>query len=80
MTVWVVYFKGTNRGAYVVAPTCAAAKEAFEARYDAGHPIRARHEQNVEKSHFPETVVLLPHDPRLSELGLRYADSRKGDN
>jgi hypothetical protein len=77
MTVWVVYFKDTGRGVYVAAPTCAAAKEAFVARYGTEHTIRARHRKNVEKAQFPSTEVLSSGDPRLVTLGLRYAKNKE---
>ena len=78
MTVWIVYFKNTEEGTYVAAPTCEAAKKAFQALYGADHTVRALHIMDVDKADFPETVVLSPHDPRLSALGLRYAQSKKG--
>jgi hypothetical protein len=78
MTIWMVYFKDTNQGAYVVAPTCEAAKEAFQARYEAKRLLRALHVKNVNKGLFPETAVLSPHDPRLSMLGLSYAKKKGG--
>jgi hypothetical protein len=72
MTVWQVRLKDTNEGAYIVAPTCAAAKEVFHALYGDGFLIRARHIKNVEKTDFPSAAVLLPGDPRLAALRLRY--------
>ena len=72
MTGWVIYFKGTNQGAYVAAPTCAEAKNAFCAAHGKEHLLRARRVKNVDKSLFPSTTVLSPGDPRLVALSLKY--------
>jgi hypothetical protein len=81
MTVWMVYFKGTGEGAYVIAPTCKAAKEAFQEVYSAKDGIgycvvpeflKAVHVRNVSAADYSETAVLTPGDPRLLALRLRY--------
>jgi hypothetical protein len=83
MTIWGVYFEGSSRGAYVIAPTCKAAKEAFQevfpAKDDCGYYVRvglellkAIHVRNVSAADYPETAVLLSGDPRLAALGLSY--------
>jgi hypothetical protein len=77
MTVWMVYFKDKNEGAYVAAPTCAAAKEAFQARYGTEHNIRARHMINVDKADFPSTAVLVPGDPRTAKMRFSYEDRKE---
>jgi hypothetical protein len=68
VTVWIIYFKDTGQGAYVAAPTCAEAKDAFCAAYGDKHPVRARRVKNVDKALFPSTAVLPTGDPRLPRL------------
>jgi hypothetical protein len=75
MTIWAIYFKDTNQGAYAAAPSCGDAKRAFQAAYGEDHPVRARHIKNVDKALFPSTTVLSPGDPRLAALSLRYEDA-----